>query len=356
MSFPVATIDSAALRHNLAVVRRLAPRSRVLAVVKADAYGHGIIETAKALSAADGFGVARLSEALALRAAAVAHPVVLLEGVASAEQLAAAAQHRCDVVVHSFEQIAMLEQAAAAAPVNVWLKIDTGMNRLGFRADEFAAAWQRLSVCPAVGAVRVMTHLAAAEEPRGVVTETQIQAFHAVTASLQCEKSIANSAGVIGRPDAHADWVRPGLMLYGMSPMGEDSARELGLQPVMTLSAPVIAVRTVKPGETVGYGGLWRAPREARIGIAAIGYGDGYPRTMGAGAPVLIDGQPSTIIGRVSMDMTAVDLTHLAGARVGSEVVLWGRGLPAERVATYADTLAYELVCRVNERVAVRRI
>lgn len=356
MSFPIATIDSGALRNNLRVARRLAPRSRVLAVVKADAYGHGIVHTAKTLVDADAFGVARLSEALTLRAASVAHPIVLLEGVTTAEELAAAAQHRCDVVVHSFEQIEMLEQAPAGLSICAWLKLDTGMSRLGFRMEDFDRARHRTSACRAVKAVRVMTHLAAAEEPHSATTQRQIETFQMVAGALPWEKSIVNSAGLIGRPDAHADWVRPGLMLYGMSPLGEESARDLGLQPAMTLSAPLIAVRSVKRGEAVGYNGLWRAERDTRIGIAAIGYGDGYPRTMGAGAPVLVEGRASTIVGRVSMDMTAVDLSHLDDAKVGSEVVLWGRGLPAERVAAYADTIAYELVCRVNERVAIRHI
>lgn len=356
MSFPRATIDDAALRNNLDVVRRLAPRSRVLAMVKADAYGHGMSETARTLSDADAFGVARFGEALALRDARIAHRIVLVEGAGCAEQVAAAAQLRLDLVVHSFEQIAMLEQAPADARFDVWLKIDTGMNRLGFRTEEFPAALRRLQACAATRSLQLMTHLALAEDCNGAMTQQQIREFRALSASLPFPRSIANSAGIIGRPDAHLDWVRPGLMLYGMSPLGEQSSLELGLQPAMTLSAPLIAIRAVKAGESVGYGGLWRAAHDARIGIAAIGYGDGYPRTMRNGAPVLVDGRAAAIVGRVSMDMMAIDVTTLPDAKVGSEVVLWGRGLPAERVAPYADTIAYELVCRVKERVEVRRI
>lgn len=356
MSFPLATIDAAALRNNLGVVRRLAPRSRVMAVVKADAYGHGIAGTAKTLTDADAFGVARLGEALALRNAGIEQPIVLLEGVLYAEQLAAAAQHRLELVVHSFEQLDMLDALSSGHRFDVWLKLDTGMNRLGFRGEDFPSALGRVQRCAAVDRIRLMTHLACAEEQGGSVSERQIRLFEELTSSLNFEKSIANSAGIIVRSDARIDWVRPGLMLYGMSPLGEQSARELGLRPAMTLSAPLIAVREVKAGEAVGYGGLWRAPRDARVGIAAIGYGDGYPRTMRNGAPVLVDDQPATIAGRVSMDMIAIDVTHLPEARVGSDVILWGRGLPAERVAPFADTLAYELVCRVNERVAVKWI
>lgn len=354
MSFPVATIDDAALRNNLGVVRRLAPRSRVLAVVKADAYGHGMVETAKTLATADGFGVARLGEALTLRAAAIQHRIVVLEGVLDADALGEAARHELDLVVHSFEQIALLE--AAATQHDVWLKVDTGMNRLGFRVEAFAAAFERLSRCRSVRSLRLMTHLSAAEEPDGVASSRQIEAFHALTANLNFEKTIANSAGIICRPDARTDWVRPGLMLYGMSPLGERSARDLGLKPAMTLTAPLIAVRAVHPGESVGYGGIWRASEVSRVGIAAIGYGDGYPRPMATGAPVLVDGQDAAIVGRVSMDMIAVDITQLPDAHVGSEVTLWGRGLPAERVAPFADTIPYELVCRVTERVTIKRV
>jgi alanine racemase len=355
VSFPLATIDSAALRHNLGVVRRLAPKSRVLAVVKADAYGHGSIGTAKTLSNADAFGVARVGEALSLRAAGIAHPLVLLEGVATAEELSAARQNQLELVVHSFEQIQMLEQAAHES-FDVWLKLDTGMNRLGFRPEEFPEALRRLQACSATHSLRLMTHLAAGEERDGAATVSQIQTFQSLTASLPFERSIANSAGIIGRADAHLEWVRPGLMLYGMSPLGERSSAELGLRPAMTLSAPVIAIRTVRKGESVGYGGLWKAERDSRIAIVAIGYGDGYPRTMRNGAPVLVQDREATIAGRVSMDMIAIDVTHLPNVTIGSEVILWGADLPAERVATFADTLAYELVCRVNERVAVRRL
>jgi alanine racemase len=355
VSSPLATIDSAALRHNLGIVRRLAPRSRVLAVVKADAYGHGSIATAKTLSDADAFGVARIDEALSLRGAGVTHPIVLLEGVTTVEELSAARQHQIELVVHSFEQVQMLEQAAPES-FDVWLKLDTGMNRLGFRPEEFPEALRRLQVRERMRSLRLMTHLAVAEEPHGITTAAQIQIFQSLTASLAFERSIANSAGIIGRPDAHLEWVRPGLMLYGMSPIGERSSAELGLRPAMTLSAPIIAIRAVRKGEAVGYGGLWKAERDSRIGIVAIGYGDGYPRTMRNGAPVLVQDREATIAGRVSMDMIAIDVTHLPNVTIGSEVVLWGAGLPAERVATFADTLAYELVCRVKKRVAVRRV
>ena len=356
MSVPLATIDSQALRHNLGVVRRLAPRSRVLAVVKADAYGHGIVGTANALTGADAFGVARLNEALTLRAAQISRPIVLLEGAADAEQLAHAAQHDLQMVVHSIEQLDMLEQATALSRFDVWLKIDTGMNRLGFRPEQFASALDRLQRCPAVRSIKLMTHLASADVPDSLSADDQINSFLSLTNGRALERSIANSAGIIRHTEARVEWVRPGLMLYGISPLGEQSTQELGLRPVMTLSTALIAVREAKRGEAVGYGALWHADRDSRIGIAAIGYGDGYPRTMRNGTPVLVDGRQAETVGRVSMDMIAIDITHLSDARVGSEVVLWGKGLPAERVAPFADTIAYELLCRVNERVAVKRV
>ncbi len=354
MSFPLATIDAAALRHNLGIVRQLAPNSRVLAVIKADAYGHGMVGTAKALADADGFGVARLNEALSLRSSGVIQKVVLLEGVATPEEVRQAALHNLEMVVHSFNQVAMLEQVASGVQFDVWLKIDTGMNRLGFRGEDFPLALRRLQSCAAVRSLRLMTHFANADVADEPSTEKQLRQFESLVHSLSFERSIANSAGIISRPDARVEWVRPGLMLYGISPLGEASTRELGLLPAMRLITSLIAVRTLKKNEAVGYGSNWQAENEARIGIAAIGYGDGYPRTMRNGAPVLVDGSEASIAGRVSMDMISIDITHLPNAQVGSEVVLWGRGLPVERVAPFADTLAYELLCRVTERVAVR--
>jgi alanine racemase len=350
VSFPVATIDAAALRSNLAVVRRMAPRSRVIAVVKANGYGHGMIRVARALADADGLGVARLADGVALREAGVAQRILLLEGVFGVEQFALAAKEHCEIVVHSLEQIDTLEQFAGSHRFTVWLKLNSGMNRLGFRVEDFAAAHARLRRCSSVSQIRVMTHLSASEE-RGHVTATQLRIFDDLVAPLGHERSVANSAAVIGWPEAHQDWVRPGLMLYGMSPMPNQAAAEFGLRPAMTLSTHLIAVQNVGVGEPVGYNGIWRAQRPSRIGIAAIGYGDGYPRATRNGAPVLVGGKEAPIAGRVSMDMISIDLTDLPQAKAGDEVIVWGEGLPAERLAPYADTTCYELVCRVTSRV-----
>ena len=353
MRFPSARIDGDALRNNLAAVRRLAPGTRVLAIIKANAYGHGLVPAARALLDADALGVARLEEGVALREAGIVSDIVLLEGIFSAEQLAVAGQHAFQVVVHSSEQLALLEGCTGQASFVVWLKLDTGMNRLGLRTEDFAAAFARLRQCRAVARVRLMTHLASAEDEGSPFTNAQIAAFEAATSGIEAERSIANSAGLILWPRARGHWVRPGLMLYGISPLAQRSATDLGLRPAMTLTTRLIAIRRVPVGETVGYGGTWRAARETRIGVAAIGYGDGYPRNMRAGAPVLVEGRESPVVGRVSMDMTAVDVTDDPAARVGDEVTLWGQGLAAERIAPYADTIPYELVCRVSQRVAM---
>lgn len=351
MNFPRVTIDVDALRSNLAVVRRFAPHSRVLAAVKADAYGHGLIVAARALAAADAFGLGRIDEALALRAAGIAHPLVLLEGVVSEADLRTAAHHRLELVVHCLEQAAMLERFCGSYRFTVWLKIDTGMHRLGLAPEEFVHAYRRMGSCPAVERIRVMTHLAMAEALDDPLTQRQIGLFEEATRGLSVERSIANSAGLIGWPQTRMNWVRPGLMLYGVSPFAERRAVDLGLRPAMTLSTQLIAVKEVKAGETVGYGGRWRAQRDSLIGVAAIGYGDGYPWSLSNGAPVLVNDREAPLAGRVSMDMIAIDLTGRTDAQVGDEVVLWGRGLPIERIAQCAGTISYELACRLTQRV-----
>jgi alanine racemase len=349
--FPWATIDAAALRHNLGVARRFAPNSKVVAVIKANAYGHGIVTAARVLDDADAFGVARIEEALVLREANIVKPIVLFEGVFSASDLEVAAQQALQVVVHDMEQLRMLEVSGNAKRFDVWLKIDTGMNRLGFRPEEFDAVWRRLqSLGP--HSVRLMTHLVSAELPGAAETAEQLARFHSIAKGLPIERSAANSAGIVASEAARCDWVRPGLMLYGISPVTDRTATELGLRPVMTLRTRLIAIRRVPAGETVGYNGIWRAERDSIVGIAAIGYGDGYPRNIRSGTPVLVNGRETQVVGRVSMDMTAIDLTDL-NAQISDLVTLWGEGLSADRVAPYAGTIAYELLCGLNRRVNV---
>ena len=347
-----AIVDTAALRHNLGRVRAMAPASRVMAVIKANAYGHGLVPAAKALAETDGFSVARLDEGLALRAAGLANRILLLEGVFSAEQLAVAAQQRFDLMVHSVEQLELLEGRAGTDVISAWIKVDSGMNRLGFRSEHFADAYARLRrVANVASDPTLVTHLANADDRRDTKTVAQLQAFAAVTAALQGARSIANSAALLAWPDTRADWVRPGLVLYGVSPFPSGTGADLGLRPAMTLQTEVIAVKDVREGETVGYGGAWRAARDSRMAVVAAGYGDGYPRSVESGTPLLVNGRRAPIIGRVSMDMITVDVTDLPGVATGDPVVLWGEGVPVEEIARHAGTIPYELICGVSQRV-----
>jgi alanine racemase len=350
-----ATVDTGALQHNLQVVRRRAPQSRVMAVIKANAYGHGLIAVARALELADAFAVARVDEGLMLRNVGIRKRTVLLEGVFDRQQLDAAAGAGFELVVHSAEQIELLRGAAGGARFKVWLKLDSGMNRLGFKGAAFDAAVAALSALPQVqGPVNLFTHLASADTPELAATATQLARFAEATRSLPGERSIANSAGLLSFPEAQAHWVRPGLLLYGVSPFSGSIGADYGLKPAMTLHSHVIAVKDVAPGESVGYGGEWTAGRPTRLAVAAVGYGDGYPRSLASGSPVLVNDERAPLAGRVSMDMIGIDVTELSRApQVGDPVILWGAGLPVEEIAVWAGTIPYELLCGISQRVAV---
>jgi alanine racemase len=353
-----ALIDTQALRHNLGTIRAYAPGARVMAVIKANAYGHGLVSTALALADADSFAVARLEEGIALRSAGVRAPIVLLEGVFSAEQLAEAAHHRFELVVHDPMQLKLLEAHRDARRFIIWIKVDTGMNRLGFRPEAFPDALARLRALtvPALE-LRLMTHLARADEREVWMTREQVAAFDHVIAESQLvgprrlATSIGNSAGILGWPNAHGDWVRPGLALYGVSPYAGETAHKYGLEPVMTLETTVLTVRAVKRGETVGYAGAWKAERDSAVAILAAGYGDGLTRSLANGTPVLIAGTRYPLVGRVSMDMIAVDVTGAPKVLTGSKAYVWGAGLPVEEVAAHGGTIPYELLCGVSQRV-----
>ena len=350
-----ATIDSAALRHNLGVVRRRAPLSRVMAVIKANAYGHGLVAVARALQGADSFAVARVDEGLALREAGITQTVVLLEGVFDREQLAAAAQAGFELVVHSPEQIELLRAAPPDWQFTVWLKLDTGMNRLGLKGTAFNTALAALRQFACVRQpVRLMSHFASADEPQGPATARQLGVFESATHAEPGPRSLANSAAILNFPTAQVDWVRPGLLLYGVSPLEGTIGADFELQAAMTLQSHVIAVKDVAAGEQVGYGGTWTAARATRLAVAAVGYGDGYPRSLGSGAPVLVGGRRAPLAGRVSMDMIGIDVTDLAPAvAVGDPVILWGPHLPVEEIAVWAGTIPYELLCGISQRVHV---
>jgi alanine racemase len=348
---PQAIIDLGALSHNFTRVKQLAPDSKVLAVLKANAYGHGMLTVAQALKPADALGVARIDEALALRAGGITKPIVLLEGFFHADELQQVVASNLQLVIHHREQAEALLAATLDAPVRVWLKIDSGMHRLGIYPHEFNELYQRLTQSSNVqGPMRLMTHFASSDELQNPATTAQIQLFQQTIQQAEGELSLANSAAVLNWPQSHGDWVRPGLMLYGVSPMATQNGVEHGLQPVMTLCSSVIAVRDVKAGDAVGYGGSWIAAHNTRMAVVAIGYGDGYPRGAGNNAAVLINGKRLPIVGRVSMDMITVDIGNEPVA-VGDNVVLWGADLPVEELARRVDTIPYELLCNITSRV-----
>jgi alanine racemase len=346
-----ARISASALRNNLAVARRRVPGARLLAVIKANAYGHGLMRAARALRDADGFAVLDLDAAVRLRREGYARRILLLEGFFGLPELPVMAQHRLSTVVHCEEQVRMLEAVPLEAPVDVFLKLNTGMNRLGLRPSDLRPALERLQASRNVGEVTLMTHFACADDERGIAW--QLDGFDAATAGLGLPVSLANSATLLRYPHAVRDWARLGIMLYGASPFADESAARLGLEPAMTLESRLIAVHALAEGEGVGYGAAFRAPAAMRIGVAACGYADGYPRHAGTGTPVLVAGRRTRTLGRVSMDMLCVDLTALPEAGVGSPVVLWGEGLPVEEVAAAAGTVSYELLCAVAPRVPV---
>ncbi len=353
MSRPASVIiNLSALRHNLARVRQLAKDSRVMAIIKADAYGHGLIRAASHLAEADAFGVACMEEARELRHADINKRIMLLEGPYSGGELAEISDLDLEIMIHDPSQLEMLEKTRVKKPLIAWMKIDTGMHRLGFLPEQVESAWARLQSCPAIDPkVHLATHLAVASERENPMTEQQIATFAELTADKATPKSIANSAGVLAFPESHVDWVRPGIMLYGISPMSDSTAWDEQLQPVMTLHSRLIAVKTLKKNECVGYGATWRCPQDMPVGIVAAGYGDGYPRHAPSGTPVLVSGQRVTLIGRASMDMLIVDLRQHPTAQVGDPVVLWGDGLPVEEVANHAGTIPYELLCGVHKRL-----
>lgn len=329
MKAATAVIDRRALRHNLQQVRRMAPQSRLIAVVKANAYGHGLLEIAHTLQDADCYGVARISEALMLRSGGIVKPILLLEGFFAAEDLPILVANRIETAVRGIEQLEALEAASLPAPINVWMKLDTGMHRLGVRPEHADAFYQRLSACRnVVQPVNIMSHFSRADEPEVDTTRQQLRCFDAFVADKPGKQSIAASGGILLWPEAHRDWVRPGIILYGASPLDQPHASHFGLQPAMALKSSLIAVREHKAGEPVGYGGTWVSERDTRLGVVAIGYGDGYPRSAPSGTPMWINGREVGIAGRVSMDMISVDLGPDANDKVGDEVLLWGQNCP----------------------------
>ncbi|UXY12956.1 catabolic alanine racemase DadX [Kosakonia sp. ML.JS2a] len=353
MSRPVlATLDLQALANNLQVVRRAAPSAKIWSVVKANAYGHGIDRVWRALNTTDGFAMLNLEEAILLRERGWKGPILMLEGFFHADELPLFDKYRLTTSLHSNWQINALQNARLQAPLDIYLKINSGMNRLGFQPERVHGVWQQLRGLANVGDITLMSHFAEAEHPQGIIAPMAriAQAAEGIVAP----RSLANSAATLWHPEAHFDWVRPGIVLYGASPSGDwQDVATSGIRPVMTLSSEIIAVQTLKAGDTVGYGARYRAGSEQRIGVVACGYADGYPRLAPTGTPVLVDGIRTTTVGAISMDMLTVDLTPCPQAGIGTPVELWGKAIKIDEVATASGTVGYELMCALAPRVPV---
>jgi alanine racemase len=348
-----ASIDLKALRHNHSVAKRHAGNARLWSVIKADAYGHGLVRVASALEdVTDGFALLDLRDAFELRDEGIRKPILMLEGPFAEVDLPVMAEYSLTSVIHSEHQLEMLRRCPLPFKLDVYLKLNTGMNRLGFRPEAFPAVLAGLRSLRHVGEITLMTHLADADNERGVAE--QLNLFEQVRRGARLPVSLANSAALLRFPEAQRDWVRPGIMLYGSSPFPSmRTASALGLKPVMTLTSEIIGVQEILAGERVGYGGLFQATGPTRVGVVACGYADGYPRHAPTGTPIIVDGQRTRTLGRVSMDMMAVDLSAIPGSDVGSRVVLWGEGLSADEVATASGTVSYELFCALAPRVPV---
>ncbi len=346
------TINPAALLHNVAQVKHHAPHARVMGMVKANAYGHGALLVSQILQhEVDALGVAFLAEGLALRQAGITCPIAVLQGVFNATELELAFEHDFYLVVHQQAQIELLAQYTGTKQTLIWLKVDSGMHRLGFMPNDVLLAYQALNQLHCVQEIILTSHFACADDLASPQTPQQLAVLDTLATQLPpLARSFANSAAILAWPQSHHQWVRAGIMLYGSSPFANKNAAELDLQPVMTLQTQIIALRTITTGESVGYGGTWQATRPTRLGVIAVGYGDGYPRHILANTPVLVNGQTTVIVGRVSMDMITIDLTDI-DAQLGDSVTLWGDNLPADTIAPYANSISYELFCQVTPRV-----
>jgi len=352
-------VDVDALRHNVMRVKRDAPGRQIIAMVKANAYGCGVSAVVPALDAhVDAFGVACIEEARVLRKF-TKRTCILLQGVFQKKELCSLAASNFELVVHQAEQLAWILDTPLPKPIRVWVKVDTGMHRLGFDIQTVEEVIAALQACPWVDDnLGVMTHLASADEPNNPQNKTQIALFNQLKLPKNITQSISNSAAILSRPEALADVVRPGIMLYGVSPFSEQEGAALDLKPVMQFVSEITAIHTCAPGECVGYGGTWEATRASKIGVVAVGYGDGYPRHIGPDAVVFINGQYAPVVGRVSMDMLTVNLTDCTGTEieVGARVELWGAHLPVERIARAAGTIGYELICQISPRVRAKAV
>jgi alanine racemase len=349
-----AAISQGALEHNLLVAKAYAAGAKIWAVIKANAYGHGLERAARALELADGFAVLDFQEAERLRLAGVAKPILMLEGFFKPADIALVHRYGLTPVIHNPEQVEMLRLTALPGEIDVYVKVNSGMNRLGFTVDNLRAAYNAIRMHSQVRQVTLMTHFADADGASGVAG--QLEWFRDLTKDYEAPRSLANSAALIRFPEARGDWVRPGIMLYGCSPFAHRSAESLELKPAMTLVSEIIATQHLQPGERIGYGFGYEVVGEMTVGVVACGYADGYPRHAPSGSPVLVNGKRARIVGRVSMDMICVDISDIPEAYIGTPVTLWGEGLSADEVAAAAGTLSYELLCGLAARVLVAEI
>lgn len=348
-----AHVDLEALHHNLHQIKATTPKSNILVMVKSNAYGHDAVEVAKSLEHdVDAFGVMFLHEALQLYNAAIKKPVIVLTGFLDIEELNLIDKYNFECSIHNFTQIEILEKARLSRPLRVWLKIDTGMHRLGFKPHQVQEAYQRLMQHNMVQKpLRLMTHFSDSDNLRNNKTTEQITCFEQTVANLEGEWCMANSAAILSWPKSHVHWVRPGIALYGASPFDDKNGLKLNLKPVMTLTSHIIATHNLEKGATIGYGSTFSCPEKMRIGTVSIGYGHGYPRNAKSGTPVLVNGIRTQLVGRVAMDMIGIDLRPIPDAKIGTPVILWGKGLPVEEIATNSGEIAYELFCRLTVRV-----
>lgn len=350
-SYITAHINHAAFQHNLALIKQKVGDAKILAIIKSNGYGHGLLRAAASLQQADAFGVARIDEAAELRAAGITHPITVFSSFANKNELQDLSRLNLDTVIFNFKQLELFCTQPLENPLTIWLKIDTGMHRLGFPPEEIGRAYQALHNCKNLREpIRFLTQLACADEPTDAHNQQQIQCFNKFI-NWNGARSIANSAALFAFPETHMEWVRPGISLYGISPFAEKTGSDLGLRPVMTLQTKLIGINKISKGESIGYGASWTCPEDMLIGVAAIGYGDGYPRNARDGTPILVGDKICPLVGRVSMNLVMIDLGNNPNAQLGDPVILWGEKLPVEIIAKWSDTISYELLCRVSPRM-----
>lgn len=352
MDRATAKINLSALKHNFSVLKQQSTNSKVIAMIKANAYGHGSIAVAQSLNEADAFGVACIEEAIVLRKAGITQPILIMSAFLTAEQLKEVQDYQLSLVIHNEYQLKLLEDSPWLHAISVWMKIDTGMHRLGFTLEESPEIFQRLQKCSNIRKpFGVMTHFADADNSQKETVDQQLQKFNQLVKNWSCEISLANSAAILMKKNTCTGWIRPGLLLYGVSPVLNTVASQFNLQPVMTLSAKLVSKKIIKKNEAVGYGGTWICPEDMLVGVVSIGYADGYPRHAKNGTPTLVGQKECPLIGRVSMDLLTIDLRNATDAKINDEVILWGEDLPVEIIAKSAETIPYELLCHVGNRV-----